>query len=342
MGVNKDRLVINLSKRQLSHQELTVLRNGLNFASTPKTIPTAHIVADIEKGIKELPDKTKSSIRASVANILRHRKPPATKDMSDQQNLAMKRLKRDPSIQIISADKGTAIVVMNKDDYQHKINDLLDAPTTYLKITDKRRNPTSKVEKAMNSLLREIRSQPATHNQETKQIQDKLYYFLHSTDANVAIATFYGLPKIHKPEIPLRPITSCIGFPTYRLSKHLVRILSPLLNENFSIKNSNEFAEQIRLQSISSNEITVSFDVVSLFTSIPIELALQVVKQRLVQDNNLTTRTDISLNNIIKLLEFVLRNSFFQIRRLSLSTNFWLCNGFSNKCNISEYSNGTY
>jgi hypothetical protein len=199
---------------------------------------------------------------------------------------------------------------MNKDDYQHKINYLLDDPTTYLKITDKRTNPTSKVEKYMNSLLREIRSQPATHNQETKQIQDKLYYFLHSTDANVV--TFYGLPKIHKPEIPLRPITSCIGFPTYRLSKHLVRILSPLLNENFSIKNSNEFAEQIRLQSISSNEIMVSFNVVSLFTSIPIELALQVVKQRLVQDNNLTTRTDISINNIIKLLEFVLRNSFFK------------------------------
>jgi hypothetical protein len=56
----------------------------------------------------------------------------------------------------------------------------------------------------------------------------------------------------------------------------------------------------------------VSFDVLSLFTSIPIELALQVVKQRLVQDNNLTTRTDISINNIIKLLEFILRNSYLK------------------------------
>jgi hypothetical protein len=56
----------------------------------------------------------------------------------------------------------------------------------------------------------------------------------------------------------------------------------------------------------------VSFDVVSHFTSIPIELALQVVKQRLVQDNNLTTHTDISINNIIKLLEFVLRKSYFK------------------------------
>jgi hypothetical protein len=48
--VNKNRWVINLSKRQLSHKELTVLRNSLNFASSPKTIPIAHIVANIEKG----------------------------------------------------------------------------------------------------------------------------------------------------------------------------------------------------------------------------------------------------------------------------------------------------
>jgi hypothetical protein len=54
---------------------------------------------------------------------------------------------------------------MNKDDYQHKINYLLDDPTAYLKITDKRRNHTSRVEKDMNSLLGEIRSQPATHSQ---------------------------------------------------------------------------------------------------------------------------------------------------------------------------------
>jgi hypothetical protein len=56
----------------------------------------------------------------------------------------------------------------------------------------------------------------------------------------------------------------------------------------------------------------VSFDVLSLFTSVPIQLALQVVKQRLVQDSNLTTRADMSINNIIKLLEFALRNRNFK------------------------------
>ena len=55
----------------------------------------------------------------------------------------------------------------------------------------------------------------------------------------------------------------------------------------------------------------VSFDVISLFTSIPINLALQVVKLKLQDDHLLPDRTDISVCNIMKLLEFVLHNSFF-------------------------------
>ena len=55
----------------------------------------------------------------------------------------------------------------------------------------------------------------------------------------------------------------------------------------------------------------VSFDVVALFTSIPVDLALQIVREKLQQDATLTDRTDIYVTNIMKLLEFVLKNSFF-------------------------------
>ena len=35
----------------------------------------------------------------------------------------------------------------------------------------------------------------------------------------------YGLPKIHKPNVPLRPIVASIGSPTYALAKYLAEIL---------------------------------------------------------------------------------------------------------------------
>ena len=137
----------------------------------------------------------------------------------------------------------------------------------------------------------------------------KTCHRLHRTDATPA--SFYGLPNMHKPCVPLRPITSCINAPTYNVSRHLASILSPLLEEKYLVTSSVVFAQHVRDQPITEDEIMVSFNVVALFTSIPLDLALQIVCEKLQQDFTLTERTDISVTNIMRLLEFVLKNSFF-------------------------------
>ena len=307
--IDKDRWVVNLSDHQLTPAETRVLRYGFNFAPAPKAIPVPKIVASIESGIRDLPESNKESIRATVKNILKYSKPPTTCNLSRQQKLALKNLREDDSITIIPADKGKVIVVMDNDDYTSKISDLLSDKETYLKITDTRRKPVSKVEKYLIKLLTNIKETPSEHDPDKSQMHKHLYLHLHSTDGTPA--RFYGLPKIHKPAVPLRPITSCINFPTYNLSKHLVKILSPLLRGKYTVMNSSVFSQQIRHRQIADDEVMISFDVGSLFTSIPTKLALQVIKQRLQQDISLTQRTDISITNITKLLEFVLQNSFF-------------------------------
>ena len=42
----------------------------------------------------------------------------------------------------------------------------------------------------------------------------------------------HGQPKIHKSEIPLRPIVSCVNTFAYDLSAHLADILSPLTGKS--------------------------------------------------------------------------------------------------------------
>ena len=49
----------------------------------------------------------------------------------------------------------------------------------------------------------------------------------------------YGVPKIHKGGNPPRPIVSFLTSPTYNLSKHLAKVLGPLVGNTLSaVRNS--------------------------------------------------------------------------------------------------------
>ena len=91
------------------------------------------------------------------------------------------------------------------------------------------------------------------------------------------IPRFYGLPKVHKVSVPLGPIVSFINSPKYNLSKFLSCILSSLLVNHYSVRNSKEFVDYIKNFAISENEILVSFDLVSLFTSVSVDKALGII-----------------------------------------------------------------
>ena len=61
---------------------------------------------------------------------------------------------------------------------------------------------------------------------------------------------------------------------------------------------------------ISEDEIMVSFGVVSLFTAIPVDKACTYIRTKLENDNILSDRTQLDIDDILRLLQFVLFNSF--------------------------------
>ena len=83
----------------------------------------------------------------------------------------------------------------------------------------------------------------------------------------------YGLPKIHKPGIPLRPILSMCHSALHSFAKWLVEVLDPFLEfySGCCVKDSFTFSSIIRrLPVCNESQCLVSFDVVSLFTNIPL------------------------------------------------------------------------
>ena len=58
----------------------------------------------------------------------------------------------------------------------------------------------------------------------------------------------------------------------------------------------------------------MSYDAHSLFTSIPIDPAINIIRKHLEQDKDLHQRTNMTVNHICCLLEFCLKNTFFQYK----------------------------
>ena len=136
------------------------------------------------------------------------------------------------------------------------------------------------------------------------------YYQLRSTDATAP--RLYGLLKIQKKDIIMRPIVSFINSPLYNLSKYLCKLLSPLVgNTEFTVKNSYEFVQFLNSIVLKKNECMVSFDVVSLFTNIPVELSKKVTFNLLNEDDTLRNRTDLTMDGIEIALNFCLSNTYF-------------------------------
>ena len=144
-------------------------------------------------------------------------------------------------------------------------------------------------------------------------IKEELYKRLYPTGAGPP--KFYGLPKIHKVDMPLRPIVSSIGTVTYETSKELARILKPLVgNSLHHVKNTQDFIQQIKGIHLNQSQCMMSYDVKALFTSVPTTPATNIIKKLLEQDHELQNRTSMSVENIICLLEFCLNSTYFMFQ----------------------------
>lgn len=82
---------------------------------------------------------------------------------------------------------------------------------------------------------------------------------------------FYGLSKIHKPGILIRPIGDYTPYGTYMLAKYLNSLLKSYGKIVISkINDAIDFAHFTKIVKLESDETAISFDVTSLYTRRPV------------------------------------------------------------------------
>jgi len=146
----------------------------------------------------------------------------------------------------------------------------LSDPDTYIIL---KHNPANKLLLDLKTILKRWNNR--------KYFSFSTYSFLNTSNAILPRA--YGLPKIHKAGYPLGIIISSTGNPLHNLAIFLHKILVKSLPSHFSqIKNSSQLIEKLSniYKYIPSNCCLASFDVVSLFTNVPIDVVLEIIKEK--------------------------------------------------------------
>ncbi|KAI8522002.1 hypothetical protein Bbelb_017560 [Branchiostoma belcheri] len=181
-----ERWVKNLSSHTLTEPEKSLLSKGLNFAVAPNKIPSIDIVTETESAIRRarLPQRQAEALRTKVATTLKVSKPPAS-NITREERTALKDLATNQDILILPADKGRCTVVLDREQYDRKVQDLLGDKDTYMPL---KKDPTNKFKGKISSALKKL---------QTEGVLDRPTY-LKLNPTTEQPPAFYGLPKIHK------------------------------------------------------------------------------------------------------------------------------------------------
>ena len=325
--------VVNLSSRTLTEAELSLLSKGLNFVDTPPKPDMGCITEDLSKfhlSIKRhlaaekfnLPTqqinqfagapyahskfKNPSRWNPPAPAIVEHMSlltmeeaqtsqstNPRKSNLSSAERTAKSTLANDPNIVIKKADKGSAVVIQNREDYiKEGLRQLSDRKFYRLQEDNLTEIHSKSISDAVNSMVA------------SKEISLKTAEYLILE--NPRTAKFYLLPKIHKNTLPPpgRPIVSANECPSERISQFVDHFIQPLVTKIPSyLRDSSHLINILGNSKISNDAILCTLDVTSLYTNIPNDEGINAVGNTLFRNRDPSENpTNHSLCNLLRLV----------------------------------------
>ena len=272
--------LINISDKKLSIEEENSLRLGLKHHILPKRIDEIQIKTQVEqlwqfnkKTISCLIDSNteanvKDEIKHATHSYLHSAKSVCGARINQNFHSTLKNLKSDPSIKVCSFDKGNGIVILNTNDYFDKLDKIIMDKSKFKEIFINP-NLAHPVIRNENSIRDYLRKNVKDH------ISKKEFDVIYPSGSQPG--KLYGLCKAHKPGHPLRPVVSMINTAEYHLAKFLDKIIKPHIPSEYMLNSSSGFLEKLKTFCFRPSDILVSFDVVSLFTNVPLNQTIDMI-----------------------------------------------------------------
>ncbi|CAF2080561.1 unnamed protein product [Rotaria magnacalcarata] len=259
-----------------------------------KALEIKHFCTDLETIFNERYTST-----LSYLDIYRIRK-----DIKFIHSIKRKLRKTDSIIRV--TDKSGIFHIGSTLDYDEKVQRYQVKTNAYIQLSS---DPLMDTFYKVVSLLNNLRTkQQITQWQHTKMMPDK---------NKIQLAYLYFIPKPHKTGTPLRPIVSGMNTPTTKISKMLDRLIRPLFDQYVKQPTIIDGVHLIRQLDkcvsfglLKPTTHLCTFDITDLYTMLPQEESIAILKQFLIRFNHTHVR-GMSINAIESLARIVLTENVF-------------------------------
>lgn len=220
----KEKWFVNASSAIIPREVEGLLQLGEGFClpNFNKEKSTIECIKAVENNLSRFGLRDNNTFRNKIFPLIKSIKNNSpnniklNEDISSAVSVTKEFISCNPNVLFTRADKGNTVVALDRDDYLDKMVSSLNDRNTYSLV---QRNPINKILEDLKRMIKRW--------QQNEYISDTTFSRLNFSNAILPRA--YGLPKIHKPGLPLRIIVSSTGSPLHNLATFLQKILNECL-----------------------------------------------------------------------------------------------------------------
>jgi len=271
-----------------------------NWNPDPAPIHIENNITTFEKNLKQR--QNEQTYKLQNRNL---------RNLTHTQSAALRQLKQDENLTIKPTDKNLGPAIMETETY---IKQILKE---HLLTKDYQKLPETTAKNRLADIKHTLKS--VIDNNQDLLSKAELTYFQRSYKCHHRIPIFYGLPKVHKTPMTLRPVVSSSSSFLSIFSvwlDHKMKTLIPLVQSY--IQNSITVANDLKSLEIPEGALLFSADATSMYTNIDTETGVSAIRD-FIATNLRYLPQDFPTELFLQILSIVMENNIF-----TFAGTYWL------------------